>query len=149
MSDQSFEELKKDRDRLAAPSTEKRTPRTDAFHRDAHHDPEEWREFARTLERELATAQREIAEARADLAAECAITGSELLDEAQKARIELQEQVSALTAALAEAKANRLELAETCFIAGAESMGDTVSRDYAYSRWTTSDIKKDIETNAL
>lgn len=50
---------------------------------------------------------------------------------------------------LTEANEERLEFAETCFIAGCESAGDTVTRDYALSRWKTSDIKIDIETNAI
>ncbi len=62
---------------------------------------------------------------------------------------------SALTASrervaeLERVKIERLELAEKCFIAGCESAGDTVSRDYAYSRWKTSDIKTDLEINEL
>lgn len=42
-------------------------------------------------------------------------------------------------------KAERLALAERCFIAGAESVDESISYDYALAAWNRSNLKTDLE----
>jgi hypothetical protein len=46
-------------------------------------------------------------------------------------------------------QARLAELVENAFIAGAESVDDRISYDYALQRWVSSDMKRDLETGTI